>query len=202
MKQDAARHLHSTKERVLQILVESRSFLASPEPIFALASGEKSRFYVDCKIALSHPEFRLLIGDLIWSRASSSSLDAVGGLLIGAYPIAIAVSDAAYRISGVNLRAFVVRKEPKSHGLKKLLEGDVKPGYKALIVDDVITSGNSTVQAIQRSREAGLVVQKAMALVDRQEKSGRTNIENNKVEFEALCTLDELKRIQEATSPL
>src|SRR5436190_3437698 len=140
-------------ERLLRILIETKAFQYSQEPIFTLASGAKSSFYVDCRAALSYPEARAIVGELMLARIRPGEADAVGGLLIGAFPIAIAVSDAAYRKGSSLLRVFVVRKEPKEHGLKKLIEGAVSPGDRAVIVDDVITSGKSTIEAIRKSRE-------------------------------------------------
>ena len=198
------------KERLIQILIETKAFQFSPTPIFTLASGAKSDVYVDCRIALSYPEGRRAVGELMLERitgrtegsgASSTTPareEAVGGLLIGAFPIAIAVSDAAYRKDGSLIRVFVVRKEPKQHGLKKLIEGAVQAGDRALIVDDVVTSGGSTIEAIRRSREFGLEVTRAIAIIDREEQDGRAKIEAEGVSFEALCTLRDLRRAAEA----
>ena len=120
--------------------------------------------------------------------------DAVGGLLIGAFPIAIALSDAAYRRKSPLLRVFVVRKEPKEHGLKKLIEGTVSPDDHAVIVDDVITSGKSTIEAIRKSREFGLEVTHAIAIIDREEQGGREAVEAEGVRLDTLCTLRDLKQ--------
>lgn len=188
------------KERLIQILLETRAFQYSPTPIFTLASGAKSDVYVDCRIALSYPEARRAVGELMLERITSGGgarEDSVGGLLIGAFPIAIAVSDAAYRKDGSLVRVFVVRKEPKQHGLKKLVEGAVQAGDRALIVDDVVTSGGSTIEAIRRSREYGLEVARAIAIIDREEQDGRAKIEAEGVAFEALCTLRDLRRAAE-----
>lgn len=195
-------------ERLIRILIETKAFQFSPTPIFTLASGAKSDVYVDCRIALSYPEGRLAVGELMLERmtrvgaAGAGALgareNAVGGLLIGAFPIAIAVSDAAYKKDGSLVRVFVVRKEPKQHGLKKLVEGAVEKGDRALIVDDVVTSGGSTIEAIRRSREFGLEVTRAIAIIDREEQDGRAKIEAEGVSFEALCTLRDLRRAAEA----
>ena len=192
------------KERLIQILIETKAFQFSPEPIFTLASGAKSNVYVDCRIALSYPEARRAVGELMLERVAKDGVGpgtaaaAVGGLLIGAFPIAIAVSDAAHRKDGTLIRVFVVRKEPKQHGLKKLIEGAVQAGDRALIVDDVVTSGGSTIDAIRRSREFGLTVTRAIAIIDREEQDGRAKIEAEGVAFEALCTLTDLRRAAEA----
>lgn len=189
------------KDRLIRILIETRAFQLSSTPVFTLASGAKSDVYVDCRIALSYPEARLAVGELMLHRISGAGAPgeaAVGGLLIGAFPIAIAVSDAAHRKDGTLIRVFVVRKEPKQHGLKKLVEGAVEKGDRALIVDDVVTSGGSTIEAIRRSREFGLEVTRAIAIIDREEQDGRARIEAEGVSFEALCTLKDLRRAAEA----
>lgn len=185
----------TARDRLLQILIETGSFRYSETP-FALASGAMSQYYVDCKVGLSYPEMRAIVGQLIAERIADLRVDAIGGLLLGAYPIAIAASDAAYR-SGTQIRVFAVRKEPKSHGTKKVLEGDVRKGDRVVIVDDVITSGGSTIEAIRKSREAGLEILKAVAVIDRGEQNGRGNIEAENVPFDALCTLEDLRAMRE-----
>jgi orotate phosphoribosyltransferase len=192
------------KERLIRVLIETKAFQYSSTPIFTLASGAKSDVYVDCRIALSYPEARRAVGELMLERIAPAHQPgpalpaAVGGLLIGAFPIAIAVAVAADRRDGTLVRVFVVRKEPKQHGLKKLIEGAVQPGDHALIVDDVVTSGGSTIEAIRRSREFGLDVTRAIAIIDREEQDGRAKIEAEGVSFDALCTLRDLRRAAEA----
>ena len=179
------------RRRFLEILKRT-SFQSRTEPSFRLASGKLSKFYVDCKQALSDPEARALIGAFICDRLKGESIDAVGGLEIGAYPIATSVSDAIYQQTGTKVRAFVVRKEPKTHGIRDLIAGDVRKGDRALIVEDVVTEGNSTLKAVRVAREAGLCVERVIAVVDREESDGRKNIEAAGVKFEALCTLRDL----------
>jgi orotate phosphoribosyltransferase len=104
----------------------------------------------------------ILFGKLICEQLHGERFDAVGGLEIGAYPIATAVSDCIYRDTGNTVRAFVVRKEPKSHGIRDLVAGDIKSGDRTLIVDDVLTTGKSTIAAITRAREAGVQVTAAV----------------------------------------
>lgn len=181
-----------TKDRLkLLRLIRETSVLTDEKASYQLASGRTSKHYVDCKRALSYPEARDLIGRLISQRMAADEFDAVGGLALGAYPIAVAVSDAVYRKSGRSIRAFVVRKEAKQHGLGRLLEGEVRKGDRALIVDDVITSGSSAIEAIDRARAEGLQVAKVIALIDRQEARGKENIEAKHVRFEALFMLRE-----------
>jgi orotate phosphoribosyltransferase len=133
-----------------------------------------------------------LIGELILKLIADDIFDAVGGLELGAYPIATSVSDAVYRQTKKILRAFVVRKQRKGHGVGGLVAGDVRSGDRALIVDDVITTGDSTKTAIARAREAGLIVSRAVVLVDRQEDDGKANIETERVHYDCLFTLSDL----------
>jgi len=120
-------------------------------------------------------------------------MDAVGGLELGAYPIATSISDRIYRDTGKKVRVFVVRKEQKKHGNTSLIAGNMKPGDRVLIVDDVITSGGSAIQAIDAVRNAGLKVDHVIAMVDREESDGRKNIEARGVRFHAIFTLNDLK---------
>lgn len=174
----------------LLTLFSRAAFHASPTPIYPLACGTMSPFYIDSKKGLSHPYVRELAGQALFDLIQDVQVEAVGGLLIGAYPVAIALSDAAWR-KHVDLSVFVIRKDPKLHGLRKCIEGDVPQGAHVVIVDDVITSGASTVQAIEKSRDAGLVVVKVLALVDREEAGGREAIEKLGVPFESLFTLSD-----------
>ena len=183
--------MHSAKARFGEILKRT-SLQSHEEPDFRLASGKMSRHYVDCKQALSDPEARALVGQLILERIDGISFDAVGGMEIGAYPIATSVSDAIFRATGAKVQAFVVRKEPKQHGVRGLIAGSVNPGDKTLIVDDVVTSGSSTIMAIEGARQVGLLVERVIVLIDREEENGRQNIEAQGVSFEALTTLSEL----------
>jgi orotate phosphoribosyltransferase len=183
--------MQSVHARLCEILKQT-SLQSRDEPVFRLASGKMSRYYVDCKQALSDPEARALIGELIFERLAGLRFDAVGGMEIGAYPIATSASDAIFRATGAKVRAFVVRKESKQHGIQGLIAGHVKPGDKTLIVEDVVTAGTSTITAIRGARQAGLVVDRVIALIDREEEDGRHNIEAERVRFEALTTLSEL----------
>ncbi len=180
-----------SERRLLEILV-GKSFKQNNEKVYPLASGAKSRYYVDCKLALSHPEVRDCVGQLAVERLKSMSFDAIGGLELGAYPIAIAISDGFYKLIGERLRVFVIRKRRKEHGLQKWIEGDVREGDRVLIVDDVMTSGHSTIKAVKRSREAGLTVVQSLALLDREE-GARQTLENAGIAMESLFTLSDLR---------
>jgi orotate phosphoribosyltransferase len=180
------------KAALLKILVKT-SLRVGGKDEFHLSSGKSSEFYVDCKMAISHPPARKLMGKLIAEAVHGEKIDAVGGLEIGAYPIAAAVSDAIYEASRRSVLVFVVRKQAKAHGLKKWVEGDIPESGRALIVDDVTTTGTSVISAIDRARESGMKVDRAILLVDREEPEARHAIEAKGVRFDALFTLTELK---------
>jgi orotate phosphoribosyltransferase len=165
---------------------------------FLLASGNHSHWYLDCKTALSYAKFRQVVGDLIADLIEKDKPTAVGGLELGAYPIAAAVSDALYRRGSDEVRAFVVRKQPKKHGLQRNIEGHVRIGDRTIIVDDVTTTGSSTLDAYRHATAAELNVLKIVVIVDREESNGRKKIEATAgVRFEALCTLSEIVKAQE-----
>ena len=180
------------RSRLLEILYKT-SFRIAEKPEYKLSSGRMSPYYVDSKQALSFPEARSLTAKLICDLIGSETFDAVGGLEIGAYPIATSVSDLIYRRTGTTVRAFVIRKQPKTHGIRDLVAGYTQRGDRALIVDDVLTTGESTITAILRAREAGLQVSRAILMVDRDEgDGGKDNIESHGVRCDSLFTLADL----------
>lgn len=162
-------------------LLELLRRLAYEERPVTLRSGRQSAFYIDCKQAVLTAEGHFLAGRLIIKMLKKlcPEVKAVGGLTMGADPLASAAAALSYRPGGRVLDAFYIRKEPKPHGTSKWIEGDrnVPPGTKVAIVEDVITTGASTIKAIERSREHGLDVRLVMAIVDRNEESGRENVE-------------------------
>jgi orotate phosphoribosyltransferase len=180
------------RSRLLEILKRT-SYLESETPIYHLASGIDSKYYIDCKKALSDPEARDCLATLVVQMFGNAPIDAIGGLELGAYPIATSISDKIYRVLHKNVRVFVVRKDRKKHGIASLIAGDTRPGDRVLIVDDVITSGGSAIQAIDTVRGEGLKVDDVVAMVDREESNGRKNIEATGVRFHAIFTLNDLK---------
>jgi len=132
----------------------------------------------------------ILIGHLIYSQIQGLSADAVGGMTFGADPIACAVAF----VSGLKetpIKAFSIRKTQKDHGIVRWIEGDVYPGERVVVIDDVVTTGGSTIQAIERSCSEGLTVVRAVILVDRQE-GGLENIRKVVPEVSAVITREEL----------
>jgi orotate phosphoribosyltransferase len=140
---------------------------------FVLVSGQVSDEYLDCKMALSHGEALNALGALFLSHADERAV-AVGGLTMGSDPIAMLTS-AASTSSKRSMRWFSVRKDAKEHGKKKVIEGDVTKGDPVIVVDDVATTGGSTIQAIEKCRAQGLNVVQVLVLVDR-EQGGMDNI--------------------------
>ena len=176
------------------------AFKWDPDKGFVLASGETSPYYVDCRTLLAHPDARWLVAKLACTAIRDLSLDAVGGLEIGAIPLATAISDYAFATQPSKTYAtFIVRKQAKDHGLGKRIEGAVKPNDRVLVVDDVLTSGGSLLLAIQAAREAQLHVTHALVIVDRQEQNGQQKIEAEGVPLISLLTLDDLKAAQPDT---
>jgi orotate phosphoribosyltransferase len=183
------------EETLLKIIYE-KGFKYSEEASFKLSSGKSSKFYIDCRVVTSLAKAKYLISHLMYRRIAALEIDAIGGPETGAIPIADAVSYASY-LEGNEIKSFWIRKNPKGHGLKKWIEGDVKKGDRVVIIDDVITTGKSTIDALQRAREGDLNVVKVMVLVDREEESGRENIEKEGVEVEALFTVTDLMKLHD-----
>jgi orotate phosphoribosyltransferase len=176
--------LEADRRRMLMLLIE-RSFARKK---IILSSGRESDFYIDCKKTVLTAEGHWLTGRLLHAgvRAHFPAAVAVGGLTMGADPIASAIATVSF-ISGHPLHAFLVRKEPKGHGTGQWVEGlsGLGPGAKVVVVEDVVTTGASTIKAIERVRSEGLDPIGAYTLVDREE-GGREAIEATGVPVRAL----------------
>jgi orotate phosphoribosyltransferase len=159
---------------------------------FTLASGRQSSLYIDARITTMSPEGLSLIGPLGLDaiQAAGWQTDAVGGLTLGADPIACAISYASAG-SERPLRAFTVRKEPKTHGTGKLIEGAFQTGDRVVVIEDTITTGGSAKKAIDAVRAAGGTVLGVLALVDRDE-GGREALEANGVRVVSLTRAAEI----------
>lgn len=144
---------------------------------FTLASGRQSSLYIDARVTTMSPEGLSLIGPLGLDaiREAGWVVDSVGGLTLGADPIACAISYASASTPNP-LRAFTVRKEAKTHGTGKLIEGPFRPGDRVAVIEDTITTGGSARRAIDAVRDAGGTVAGVLALVDREE-GGREALE-------------------------
>lgn len=177
------------KERLTDIIIE-KSFQYREDPPFTLASGQKSNYYFNCKPTTLDPEGMNLIGRILFAMTADEDVTAAGGLTLGADPLANALSVISYQ-QGRPIKSFIVRKDVKDHGTGTALEGDVKAGERVLVLDDVITTGGSTIMAIKKAREAGLVVVGVIALIDREE-GGRRNIEDHVERVRAVLTRTEI----------
>lgn len=177
------------KKRLIELLCE-KSFKYSDTPDFKLVSGKTSHFYVNCKPVTLSPEGMYLVGNLMFEAAKNSGCHAVGGLTFGADPIAVATAFAS-QIHHQPIKAFSIRKEQKDHGVIKWVEGDLTPGETVMIIDDVATTGGSTIKAIERARSEGLKVIGALILIDRQE-GGLEAIAEHVDTVQAIVSRDEL----------
>jgi orotate phosphoribosyltransferase len=178
-----------TRRNELLALLAARS---AKRGTFTLASGRQSSLYIDARITTMSPEGLSLIGPLGLEaiEARGWKVDAVGGLTLGADPIACAVSYASAS-SGAPVRAFTVRKEPKTHGTGKLIEGAFQSGDRVAVIEDTITTGNSAKKAVEAVRAAGGSVVGVLALVDREE-GGREALEADGLEVISLTRAAEI----------
>lgn len=183
------------KKRLIQLVYE-KAFRYSEEPTFKLVSGRMSNYYFNCKTVTLHPEGMYLIGNVIFDMIKESGAKGIGGLTLGADPIADAVAYTSYLRKSF-IEAFVCRKTAKAHGTMQWIEGNVAAGDKVVIVDDVITTGKSTIEAITKAKEGGLDVVKVIALVDRQE-GGKENIEALGYKVDTVVTRDEVMELYRA----
>lgn len=167
-----------TERDTLIEIIKTRSFQYSETPSFKLSTGGVSNFYFNMKKTTQSPEGMYITGSLIYEKIKELGLriKAVGGLTLGADPIAYATSFYSY-LKDDYIEAFVVRKEPKGYGMMLQIEGNVNPGDNVIILDDVITTGGATIKAINIARQNNLIVDAAIILVDRCEQNGRQNIE-------------------------
>ena len=137
---------------------------------FTLASGRQSTLYVDARLTTMSPDGLATIGPLALAaiRDAGWTPDAVGGLTLGADPVSYAIAHAS-ALAGTPVRAFTVRKEAKTHGTGKLIEGPYQAGDRVVVIEDVITTGGSALKAVEAVRAAGGIVLGVLAVVDREE---------------------------------
>jgi orotate phosphoribosyltransferase len=158
----------ATASPVIRELIGLVEAKALKRGTFRLASGREASFYLDAKQVVLDAHGAMLVGRAILERLRSLGPlpAAVGGMSIGADPITSAVITMA-GVEGLPLTGFMVRKEPKDHGTKKYVEGPVEPGQRVVIVEDVTTTGGSSLLAIDRVHEFGLVVERVVTVIDR-----------------------------------
>jgi orotate phosphoribosyltransferase len=154
----------SERTQLLKLLALESYF----ERELKLSSGRSSNYYIDCKRTLYLPLGAYLAGEAILELVQAAGVAQLGGMAAGALPVTDATIAAAYR-HGVDLRGFFVRKETKAHGLQQMVEGAFRKGLKTAMIDDTITTGGSTLQALAAVREAGGDVTHAITIVERGE---------------------------------
>jgi orotate phosphoribosyltransferase len=174
----------SARDRLRDIIRE-KSYITEGD--FKLASGVSSNFFFDLKVTLLDPEGASLTADLILERLQGLNVTAIGGLVIGACPIASAVCVRSHA-AGTPIQAFYVRKEPKKRGTQKMIEGaPLKKGDRVVMVEDVTTTGGSVMQAIQEVRGLGCEIVKLVTVVDR-EQGAREALAKEGLTLDALFT--------------
>jgi orotate phosphoribosyltransferase len=135
---------------------------------FKLASGKESTYYIDSKKALFHSEAVWLLGDVLWDLTHDLDIQAIGGLEVGAIPMATAAV-LRYHEQGRSLEGFFVRKQAKGHGSQQRVEGVIPTGARVAVVDDVFTQGTSVLQAVEEVEKVGARVAAVLCIVDRLE---------------------------------
>lgn len=173
-----------TRERLVAELREHALVIGE----VTLTSGRTAQYYVDAKRAILRPAGFAALGELVAAEAARAEATAVGGLTMGADPVACSALGA-----GAAVKAFLVRKERKGHGLQRWIEGpELERGERCLIVEDVVTTGGSTITAIERVREEGLAVVGVVSVLDRLVGGAEAIEEAARAPYVALTTIDDV----------
>src|ERR671911_666024 len=174
----------SVRERLVAELREHALIIGE----VTLTSGQTAQYYVDAKRAILLPDGFRALGELVAAEAERVGATAVGGLTMGADPVACAALAA-----GAPVKAFFVRKEKKQHGLQRWIEGpELHDGERCLVVEDVVTTGRSTVTAIERIREEGLEIAGVVSVLDRLAGGGEAIERAAEAPYRALTTIDDV----------
>ena len=176
------------RTRLLDLLAQRSARRGS----FTLASGRQSDLYIDCRLTTMHPEGLSLIGPAGLHALGERGWhpDSVGGLTLGADPVSYAIAYES-QLAGLPTRAFTVRKEAKTHGTGKLIEGAYLAGDRVVVIEDVITTGGSALRAVEAVRAAGGQVIGVLSVVDREE-GGREALEAAGLEVASLALASEI----------
>ena len=153
-----------SRARLLELFKSRAVFFGQ----FTLASGKQSSYYINSKKAIFNAEAVWLLGDVLFQMTQELNIQAIGGPEVGAIPMACAAA-MRYHEQGQTIEAFYVRKQAKSHGSGEMVEGLVRPGDRVAVVDDVLTTGGSVLQAIQELERVGAKVAGVLCIVDRLE---------------------------------
>jgi len=174
----------------LKELIKEKALKVADKPVFKLSSGKLSTYYIDLKQITFDPEGIYLVGKVMYALLKEFDPDGAGGLTLGADPIAYSVSFVSL-MDGSPIKPFVVRKEPKGHGMKRQIEGLLNPGQRVAVLEDVVTTGSSSLKAVKACREYGLEVIGVFTVVDREE-GGRENIEREGLPLYSVFKISEL----------
>ncbi len=153
----------NNRRRLLELIKKDAVYKGGD---YTLSSGQKSSYYIDMRLITLSAEGAYLIANILFDELKNEDIDAIGGLTMGADPIAAAYAAISF-LRGKPAQAFLVRKEEKKHGKNRLIEGPLKKGAKTAIVDDVATTGGSLLKAIDAVEKEGCTAVKVIALVDR-----------------------------------
>ena len=180
--------MNDMKRRLARLLME-KSYV---EGEVTLTSGKKSDYYFDCKQTALHPEGGYLIGRLFLDMLRAENVAGVGGMTLGADPLVSAVSVVSF-VEGSPLPAFIIRKQSKGHGTNQFLEGlkNFAPGDRVALLEDVVTTGGTLLQAVERVRDAGLEIAAVLAVLDREE-GGRERLAEAGLALKSIFTRAQL----------
>jgi orotate phosphoribosyltransferase len=188
---DKPEHSASDLTSVRHLLLDLLCQLAYKEGDFVLSSGQHSSYYINGKLVTLHPQGALAIGRLLFSMLPTDT-EAVAGLTLGADPIVTAVSVVS-ALENRPIPALIIRKEAKGHGTMAYIEGPtLSEGAKVVVLEDVVTTGQSAMKAVVRLKAAGYQVEEVLALVDRQQ-GGAELYESEGLQFQALFTIADLQ---------
>ncbi len=179
------------EQRLLNLLIE-RSLRRG---VFKLASGDTSDYYIDGKMTLVYSKGAALIGDVLYERTKDLQFDAIGGPEVGAIPMATAAV-ISYHLHDRAMEGFWVRGKVKQHGTKKLIEGNVEPGSRVVIVEDVVTQGASVAKAIHAVQAHGCKVVQVIAIVDRLCGAEEVFRQLGITEYRPIFTIKDLLRVE------
>lgn len=185
-------HIKATKEKLLE-LIYKRSFRYDPNMGFRLSSGKMSDVYIDLKKVTTTSDGAFLTGEAVYDVIKDLPLSAIGGLTLGADPIAYATMMVS-SLKDKHFNVFIIRKSVKDYGTRRTIEGCFDKGDKVVILDDVVTTGKSTIEAITKARSAGLEILKVISIVDREE-GGAGEIKKHVDDYTPVFTKSDLIRL-------
>jgi orotate phosphoribosyltransferase len=175
------------RRELIDILVREAYF----ERQVTLSSGKVSDYYLDCRPAMFLPRGMFLVGEMMLESVNSAGVAQIGGMAVAAIPLISAIIAAACR-HDIKLRGCFVRKETKAHGMQKRIEGAFRPELTTAVLDDVITTGKATLEALEALREAGANVTHCFAMVDRNE-GGREALAAARLTYQFLLDASEIR---------